>query len=123
MPSPTPPSRVMRKRKECDDSIRLPLPRLTWTAVTQASSRAQVRPTANVYVDGFNLYYGCLRHTSHKWLDLDVLCRRLLPAYDIHRIRYFTARVSGRSDPRSPALQATYLRALRTLPAVTIHFG
>jgi len=81
------------------------------------------RPTANVYVDGFNLYYGCLRHTSHKWLDLDVLCRRLLPAYDIHRIRYFTARVSGRSDPRSPARQATYLRALRTLPAVTIHFG
>ena len=29
--------------------------------------------TTNVYVDGFNLYYGCLKGTPHKWLDLDAL--------------------------------------------------
>ena len=23
----------------------------------------------NVYVDGFNLYYGCLKSTPYKWLD------------------------------------------------------
>jgi hypothetical protein len=79
--------------------------------------------SANVYVDGFNLYYGCLRHTAHKWLDLDALCRTLLPSYDIHRIRYFTARVSGRTDPGTPVRQGAYLRALRTLPTVSIHLG
>jgi hypothetical protein len=29
----------------------------------------------NVYVDGFNLYYGCLKGTPYKWLDLDAMCR------------------------------------------------
>ena len=24
----------------------------------------------NVYVDGFNLYYGCVKGTPHRWLDL-----------------------------------------------------
>jgi len=50
----------------------------------------------NVYVDGFNLYYGCLRGTPYKWLDLDALCRRLFPRDRINRIRYFTAIVSAR---------------------------
>ena len=93
------------------------------TSVSQASPPAQTRPTANVYVDGFNLYYGCLRHTAYKWLDLEALCRTLLPAYDIQRIRYFTARVSGRTDPGTPLRQGAYLRALWTLPTVTIHLG
>jgi hypothetical protein len=47
----------------------------------------------NVYVDGFNLYYGCLKGTPYRWLDLEALCSRLLPTNSIHRIRYFTARV------------------------------
>ena len=34
---------------------------------------------ANVYVDGFNLYYGSLRGTNHKWLDLLALARLILP--------------------------------------------
>lgn len=81
-------------------------------------------PTANVYVDGFNLYYGCLKGTSYKWLDLEALCRLLMPNYDVRRIRYFTARISGRQDrPGSPTRQDTYLRALANLPKVTIHYG
>lgn len=57
----------------------------------------------NVYVDAFNLYYGALRGTTCKWLDLDALCRRLLPKDQIHRIRYFTAYVSARpGDPQQP---------------------
>jgi NYN domain len=84
----------------------------------------QPKPTANVYVDGFNLYYGALKNTPYKWLDLDALFRILLPSYQIQRIRYFTARVSGRAgNMQAPSRQNTYLRALRTLPNVTIHLG
>lgn len=77
----------------------------------------------NAYVDGFNLYYGCLRKTPYKWLDLSALCSRLLPGDQIHRIRYFTARVSARNDPQSPVRQEVYLRALKTIPNLTIHYG
>jgi uncharacterized LabA/DUF88 family protein len=78
----------------------------------------------NVYVDGFNLYYGCLRGTPYKWLDLDALCRRLFPRDRINRIRYFTAIVSARpGDPQQPQRQQAYLRALQTIPRLTIHRG
>ncbi len=33
----------------------------------------------NVYVDGFNLYYGALKRTPYKWLDLGKLAEILLP--------------------------------------------
>ena len=45
----------------------------------------------NVYIDGFNLYYGAVKGTPHKWLDLAALCTRLFPRNQINRIRYFTA--------------------------------
>lgn len=78
----------------------------------------------NVYVDGFNLYYGCLKDTAYRWLDLSTLCRLLLPAYDIHRIRYFTARLNHRPDnPQQRQRQQTYLRALATIPNLSIHYG
>ena len=77
-----------------------------------------------VYIDGFNLYYGALRGTPHKWLDLESLCRRLLPKDEITRIRYFTARITARpQDPQQAQRQETYFRALRTLPLVSIHYG
>jgi uncharacterized LabA/DUF88 family protein len=79
---------------------------------------------ANVYVDGFNLFYGCLRRTPYRWLDLGALCRVLLPNDQVHRIRYFTARVNNRpDDPGKSQRQDVYLRALRTIPELTIHFG
>lgn len=78
----------------------------------------------NVYVDGFNLYYGCLKGTPHRWLDLDALTRRLLPGDHIHRIRYFTARVISRpDDPDLLNRQDFYLRALATIPNLTVHLG
>jgi hypothetical protein len=77
-----------------------------------------------VYIDGFNLYYGALRGSPYKWLDLEALSRRLLPKDDIRLIRYFTARISARpDDPQQAQRQETYLRALRTLPGVQIHYG
>jgi len=30
-----------------------------------------------VYIDGFNLFYGALKGSRYKWLDLDALCRHL----------------------------------------------
>ena len=78
----------------------------------------------NVYIDGFNLYYGALRRTPYKWLDLANLSQRLFPTHVINRIRYFTARVSALPhDQQVAARQDVYLRALRTIPAITIHEG
>ena len=34
-----------------------------------------------VYIDGYNFYYGCLKGTSHKWLDLVKLFKdKILPS-------------------------------------------
>jgi hypothetical protein len=48
-----------------------------------------------VYIDGFNLYYGALRKTRYKWLDLAKFCQTILPNDYIVAIKYFTAKVSG----------------------------
>jgi hypothetical protein len=77
-----------------------------------------------VYVDGFNLYYGALRGTRYKWLDLQKLSQLLLPKHQIVGIKYFTAKVSARpNDPGQPTRQQTYLRALRTVSNLEIIFG
>lgn len=79
---------------------------------------------ANVYVDGFNLYYGAVKNSPFKWLDLGALCRRMLPRDTIRSIEYFTAIVSARPhDPGMPTRQQMYLRALRTIPNLTIVYG
>lgn len=78
----------------------------------------------NVYIDGFNLYYGLLKGGPHKWLNLEVLFDNLLPKNQIQRIRYFTAKVEARSaDMDLPVRQAAYLRALATLPRVDVNYG
>lgn len=78
-----------------------------------------------VYVDGFNLYYGCLKGTTHGWLNPVSLVKQLVrPHHRIEKLKYFTARVSAVPTNRhAPALQETYLRALRTLPEVELIFG
>lgn len=48
----------------------------------------------HIYVDGFNLYYGALKDSIHKWLDLKQLFTNILqPKNKIDRIKYYTARV------------------------------
>lgn len=82
------------------------------------------RPTAIVYVDGFNLYRRCLDTTPYKWLNLQVLSELLLKDYDVIKVNYFTALVKNQPhDQQAPQRQQTYLRALRTLPTVEIHLG
>lgn len=78
----------------------------------------------NVYVDGFNLYYGATKNTPYKWLDLSKLCSLLLPNDQIKEIKYFTALLKGRPhDPDQPIRQQAYLRALETIPNLSVIYG
>lgn len=77
-----------------------------------------------VYIDGFNLFYGCLKGTGAKWLNPALLCDNLLPRNRIEAVRYFTATVSARpNDPDQASRQQTYFRALVTEPRISIHLG
>jgi len=77
-----------------------------------------------VYIDAFNLYFGCVKGTTYKWLDLSKLCRILLPQHRVERIKYFTAHVKSLPhSPNAPARQQLYLRALRTLDNLEIIYG
>ena len=79
-----------------------------------------------VYVDGFNLYYGALKGTAWKWLDLPALFAEVLqPHHDILAVKYFTARVSGTpADQSKPQRQDVYLRALQHYRReVAVYFG
>jgi hypothetical protein len=77
-----------------------------------------------VYIDGFNLYHGCMQYTMYKWLNLRALSEAMLPGHTIEVINYFTAKVSAPpDDPGQPVRQMLYWRALRTLPGLQIIEG
>lgn len=85
---------------------------------------AGVQLRTSVYIDAFNLYFGSLKGTPHRWLNLEALCRTYLPNNSITSIKYFTAKVSARpNDPQQPARQQAYLRAIEMLPTVKIIYG
>lgn len=73
-----------------------------------------------VYVDGFNLYYGLLRRSPYKWLDLFTLFQNHVLSSDVEvmEVRYYTAPLIARlcDDPESPRRQRKYLQALRKMP-------
>ena len=86
-----------------------------------------------IYIDGYNFYYGCLRGTPHKWLDLlplfekHILPSALVKDGDGHirqstllpspSIKFFTAKIieSVARAPDSVSSQARYHTALRKL--------
>jgi uncharacterized LabA/DUF88 family protein len=78
-----------------------------------------------VYVDAFNLYYGAVKETSYKWLDLQALCQIMLfPDNEIVGFKYFTALVQpfpGKEN--QPVRQQIYFRALKTIPSLDIVTG
>lgn len=90
-----------------------------------------------VYIDGFNLFRGCLStksptdHRGHwgvpgsmKWLNLEKFCTLKFPKDHIEKISYFTAKIEAREDnPRGPQNQEVYLRALATIPKLEIIRG
>jgi len=88
-------------------------------------------PTA-VYVDGYNLYYGRLRGTGYKWLDLVSLFERVLhdqdPSARLERLRYFSAPALARFARHGSAsveAQQDYHNALlrQHAPMVSITLG
>ena len=80
-----------------------------------------------VYVYGLNLYYGLKSRgwRRYYWLDLRRLGENLLRhGQRLEIVRYFTARVDPQADdPQRYARQDTYLKALETLPRLTIQYG
>ena len=66
-----------------------------------------------VYIDGYNLYYGLLKGTRDKWLDLAKFSKALLREdHEIVQIKYFTAPI--RTYPFDAAAvdrQKIYLQA------------
>lgn len=75
-----------------------------------------------VYIDGYNLYYGRLRGTNLKWLDVFSLCERIIriqePRSQLTVVKFFTANALERfatHGRESVIAQQSYHRALETL--------
>ncbi len=95
-----------------------------------ASTRSSGRTA--VYIDGYNLFYGRLRGTGYKWLDLVLLFRSLLAQRDqsesLEKVVFFTAPALATFATHGNAsvnAQAAYHRALKALygEQVDIVFG
>lgn len=76
-----------------------------------------------VYIDGLNLYYGALKGTNYKWLDIQKFASSLLKPSDnetLSVLKYFTAKTDGQPGVR----QQVYLRAIRECcPDLEIIYG
>jgi uncharacterized LabA/DUF88 family protein len=72
-----------------------------------------------VYIDGFNFYYGAIKNTKWKWLNLEKFFNLLRQDDNIITIKYFTALIDGSHREN----QETYLLALNTLSKVEIILG
>lgn len=84
------------------------------------------KPTARVYIDGFNLYRRCLEeHPDVKWLNPVALAREIMNDFYVEHVHYFTAKIrpNASSDKQAPQRQQVYLRALETLDDLTVTFG
>ncbi len=77
-----------------------------------------------VYVDGFNLYYGALKGTPYKWLDLKAAFESVLASDNkIEKIKYYSARVSDKVSNGASARQQAYISALKTIPEIEVFWG
>ena len=84
-----------------------------------SNHKIQLTKRSVIYIDGFNFYYGVLKNSPYKWLNLQTYFERLIQDDYVQKIWYFTARVSGASASR----QNSYLDALLTLPKIEIKYG
>ena len=77
------------------------------------------------YIDGFNLFYGLLKGTGNKWLDLVSMCEAMLkPNQALVAVKYFSAKISpSSSDPRKALRQTIYLEALESCPKLKVKLG
>ena len=75
---------------------------------------------AILYVDGFNLYYGSLKGTPYRWLDLARLADMMLSDHDVVEVKYFTAIVDS---PTGSVRQQVYIGALEAGGRVSTYRG
>jgi len=90
------------------------------------SNPAKLR--TRIYVDGYNFYYGCLKGSSYKWLDLEVVFSTILSTilFEVNGtaarfdllplgIKYFTAPILQKfaKTNESVARQTSYHAALK----------
>lgn len=75
-----------------------------------------------IYIDGYNFYYGRLRETGYKWLDVVKLFERIVMIQDceseVIKINLFTAPALAKFATHGQAsveAQQKYIRALETL--------
>ena len=78
-----------------------------------------MRNRSIIYLDGFNLYYGAVKNTPWKWVDMEKYVSLLLLDNDIQIIKYFTKKILGSHKPN----QDVYIKALSTLNKVKIIYG
>lgn len=78
-----------------------------------------------IYLDGYNLYYGLLKGTRYKWLDLVRFSQELLASdHEVIGVDYFTSIITPHPYEReSIERQNVYLQALATNPLVSIVKG
>ena len=79
-----------------------------------------------VYVDGLNLYYGALRGTNYKWLDLKAFGQKLIPANDqLVTVKYFTAQISSKASEENgaPERHRVLIRAINATDGVEVFEG
>ena len=88
-----------------------------------SANNSPKKERVNVYIDGFNLYFGLLEagFSKCKWLSLNKLVHNLIQSNQkIADIKYFTSRVSN--DPDKQKRQTTYIEALETV-SIKIYYG
>lgn len=86
----------------------------------QIVSAAVEKKKTAVYIDGYNLYYGRLRGTAFKWLDVPALFDHILavqdPSATVEAVKFFSAPALGRFASHgadSVIAQESYHRALQ----------
>lgn len=93
----------------------------------------------NIYIDGFNLYYGLYtynprdpdwvkeevrKNRCYKWLDLYAMFSEILPKNNrIQVIKYFTAFVDGHREPSKPIRQQAYIHAIQRYRSIQVILG
>ncbi len=72
------------------------------------------------YIDGFNLYFGSLKGTPYRWLDVPALVKQLCheqsPNCELAAIKYYTADIKAKLSPHQDAAckaQQDYLLSLQ----------
>lgn len=73
-----------------------------------------------IYIDGYNLFYGCLKHSDNKWLDLYKLfavhiIKQQSPSAIVDKVIFFTADIKSKVSTQGQLAQKAqqdYHRAL-----------